>query len=387
MDRTKIFFRIVNAAIVRSVGTVILSAVMTACGPTVKLRTTMNHSPYDVPMSGKNATRDFSDSSSFSFPLTKSWEYDASAGFGNGSPIVVGKVMIIGTLQGELHAVDIETGKRIGYVKNFSPISSSAAVYKKYIIYGIETTADNLISIDTDDGEIQWTRNVGGVVSSPLIDNDRLFIGGLDGKIYCLDADYGSKKWVFDTESPIRSSACAWNNIVFCANTKGIVFAFDANSGERKWQFSTGNAVYAGLSVSEGNIVVGSRDSTIYILDALTGTMRNRIPVGDKIMSTPAISNNTVFVPSLNGTLSAFSISDGSIKWIFRSKGGINTTPIITSNAVFITSLDKHLYALSPSDGTVLWKHDFDSRIKTTPLVWRNSVIVAAEDRNIYCFR
>ncbi len=387
MMRKEKTFNIVPFSMVRISVPILVSVMLCACSSMLKLRTTMVHSSNDVPMFGRTAVRDFSDSSSFTFPLTISWEYEASAGFGNGSPIVVGNVMIMGTLQGELHAVDIETGKRISYIKNFSPIASSAAVYKKYVIFGVETSTDNLLSIDTDNGEFQWTRDIGGVVSSPLIDKDLLYIGGLDGKFYCIEAEFGSKKWVVDTGSPIRSSACAWNNIVFCANTNGIVFAFDAASGERRWEFSTGNAVFAGLSVSEGKLVIGSRDSTLYILDALTGTVQQRIWIGDKIMSAPAISNKTVFVPSLNGTLSAFSISDGSLKWKFQSKSGINTTPIITSNAVFITSLDKHLYALSLSDGTVLWKHDFDSRIKTTPLVWKNSVIVAAEDKNIYCFR
>ncbi len=360
---------------------------LTGCGSTLKLRLDLNQSPDNVPMLGRNAVREFTDSSLFSFPLKIVWEYDASAGFGNGAPIIVNKTLIIGTLQGELHAIDVGTGKRISYNKNLSPISSSPVAYNKNIIVGFESGIDNLISFNTDRGDIQWSKNIGGVVSSPFTSNDLLFVGGMDGTFYCFKAQYGESIWKFDTKAPIYASACALDDLVFCANADGKIYGLDKKNGEMRWEYSTGNALFAGLTTHNGKLIAASRDSNVYILDAISGMLERKIFVGDKIMSTPAVSNGILYIPSLDGALSAYSLSDGKMRWKFQSKSAINTTPVISLNAVIIASLDKNLYALSLEDGSVLWKYDLESRIKTTPLVWHNSIFIAAENKTIYCFQ
>ncbi len=371
----------------RILAAVCLLIAAAGCGSSLKLKTALTHSPTDIPMYGTTAARQFTDTSSFAFPLSMAWEYDASAGFGNNSPVVVGSTLMMGTLQGELHAVEITTGKRIKYIKNFSPISSSAAVYQKYVIVGTESSADNLISFDTEDGDVRWTSSTGGTASSPLLAGDLLCVGGLDGQLYCFDVLYGKKRWTIDTKSPIRSSPCSADSLVFFANTKGEVFAANVNTGAHAWKYETGNAVFAGLTVAGGKLFVGSRDSLLHILDASTGAVHLKIPIGDKIMSTPAVQNGRVIVPSLNGSIASFNVSDGALRWKFQTKSAVNTTPVITPRAVFVASLDRHIYAVSPEDGTVLWKHDLETRIKTTPLLWNGSLIIAGEDKNIYCFR
>lgn len=361
--------------------------IISGCGSTLKLRLNMNQSPDNIPMLGRNASREFTDSSTFSFPLKIAWEYDASAGFGTGAPIIVNRTLIIGTLQGELHAVDVETGKRISYNKNLSPISSSPVAYQKYIIVGLESTNDNLISFNTERGDVQWSKNIGGVVSSPLISDSLLFVGGMDGTFYCFKAQYGESIWKFDTKAPIYASACALEDIVFCANADGEIYGLDKKNGDMRWEYSTGNALFAGLTTHNGKLIAASRDSNVYILDAISGMLERKIFIGDKIMSSPAALNGILYVSSLDGSVSAYSLSDGKERWKFQSKSAINTTPVISLNAVIIASLDKNVYALSLEDGNVLWKYDLESRIKTTPLVWHNSIFIAAENKIIYCFQ
>lgn len=367
--------------------TITLILFLNGCGSTLKLRLDMEHSLHNVPMHGKNAARDFTDSSFLTFPLSIAWEYDASAGFGNGAPIIINKTLIIGTLQGELHGINVETGKRISYNKNFSPISSSPAAYQQYLIVGLESTNENLISFNTDRGDIQWTKNIGGVVSSPFIDDEMLYVGGIDGMFYCFKAQYGEQQWKFDTKAEIYASGCAFDDLVFCANADGNIFGLDKKNGEKKWKFSTHDALFAGLTAYEGKLIAASRDSNVYILDAASGMLERTISIGNKIMSSPAVSNNIIYIPSLDGTLSAYSISDGTLRWRFQALSAINSTPIAALNALIVCSLDNNVYALSLDDGTVLWKYDVESRIKTTPLVWQNSIFVAAEDKTIYCFK
>jgi outer membrane protein assembly factor BamB len=360
---------------------------LSSCGANLRMKLELTRAPEDVPMSGKVSERDFSDPSSFTFPLTQAWEYDASAGFGAGAPVIIGSTLITGTLQGELHAVDMNTGKSLRYIKNVSPIASSPAVYQRYIIFGMESTEENLVSIDTYDGTVRWEKDAGGVASSPMLKDDLLYVGGLDGTFRCLEAAYGTVKWRAETGAPIRSSPCAWNNLVYCANASGVVKAFDAEDGNERWSFTTGNAVFAGLTAAEGKLFVGSRDSNLYILDAETGALLRKIAFGDKLMASPSVSGGILFVPCMDGSVTAFTIADGTVRWKFQTKSAVNTTPVATPGALFVASLDQHIYALSPMDGSLLWKQPVESRIKTTPLVWKNSLIIASEDKYIRCFR
>gem|GEM_PF-846525 len=352
----------------------------------IKFKTELTPLSTDIPMYGRTPSREFTDSSTFTFPLEMKWEYDASAGFGQAPPIIVGNAMFIGTLQGELHAVNAETGKRIGYFKTFSPVQSSPTVFKNLLVYGTESGKDNLIAYRIDDGEEMWAKDLGGVVASPAVAGEYIIAAGLNGSVYSFDR-YGTQQWSFDTEAPVRSSPCVWNGMVFCASTNGRVFGLNAETGTIVWKFTSRNAVYAGLTVSGGMLVAASRDSSVYVLDPETGTVRNQIRLENKIMAAPAVSGTTIYVSSLDGSVNAFRTTDGEKLWQFNAHSVINTTPFVTPAAIFVASLDKHIYALSPADGSVLWKKELPARIKTTPLVWKNSLFIAAEDKTIYCFR
>lgn len=352
----------------------------------IKLKTPLNRSPFDWTMYGKTPERQFVDTSTFTFPLTLAWEYNASAGFGQSPIAIVGSTLFVGTLQGELHAVNLETGKRIGYLKTYSPIASTPTLYYDYIIITTESGKENVVAYDMEDGQERWIRDLGGVVASPLVWNNQLIIGGLNGKIVSFD-QYGIEQWSYDTGAEIRSSPALAESTVFCATTKGKVFAIDAVSGKLKWQSAAGNAVYAGLTVVDDVVIVASRDSAVYVFNAVDGTLRKKIFTSNKIMATPSAANGVMYVPSLAGTVTAYLLETGDSLWQFKAKSVINTTPFITPSAIFVASLDHHIYALDPSTGAVLWSKEVEARIKTTPLVWRNNLLIAGEDKTVYCFR
>ena len=352
----------------------------------IKFKTELSRSPHDWPMYGKIPERQFTDTSSFTFPLTVAWEYDASAGFAQSPMTIVGNTMFVGTLQGELHAVNLETGKRFGYMKTFSPVQAAPALFYDYIVIATESGNENLIAYKMEEGEERWIRDMGGVVASPLVWNDRLIVGGLNGRLVSFE-QYGIEQWSFNAGSEIRSSPALANGIVYCATTQGKIFALDAATGALQWQSSTGNAVYAGLTVADSTLIVASRDSSVYLFDAANGALKKKILTQNKIMATPSSANGMIYVPSLEGTVTAYSLESGNALWQFNAESVINTTPFITPSALFVVSLDHHLYALDPATGAVLWKQEMEARIKTTPLVWKNSLFIAVENKTIYCFR
>ncbi len=364
---------------------IVISLLIAGCAG-VKFKTELTRFPTDVIMLGKIPARNFFDSSYFTFPLKQLWEYDASSGFGTGTPIIAGTTMFFGTLRGEYHAVNVESGKRIGYFKTFSPVQASSAVLHNFIIYGTEGGSENLFAYRVDEGEEMWSKDVGGVSASPLVMHEKLIVGGLNDTVYCFD-QYGNEHWKFDAHAEIRSSPCGDEEKIFCASTNGLVYALSVSDGSLLWKFKTGSAVYAGLTLYDSTLIVASRDSSVYLLNARSGELKRKISVGNKVMATPSCADGVLYIPDLAGSVSAFRLENGEQRWKFSAKGVINTTPVITPKAVLVVSSDKFLYALSPNDGTILWKLEFPARIKTTPLIWKGKIIIMSEDKYVYCFQ
>ncbi len=69
------------------------------------------------------------------------------------------------------------------------------------------------------------------MVSSPAVSRGYVYVGSLDGKVYCLNAA----------------------------------------TGEKVWEFVTGDAVFSSPAVSGGNVYVGSDDGKVYCLRAAVG--------------------------------------------------------------------------------------------------------------------
>jgi outer membrane protein assembly factor BamB len=90
----------------------------------------------------------------------------------------------------------------------------------------------------------------------------RLFVGGNDGGVRCLDARSGQVLWTFDAGAPVRSRIRSWRaqdgtqngrDLLLIGNDSPQIFAVDARTGELAGRFQVqGKASFA-------PIVVGSQ--------------------------------------------------------------------------------------------------------------------------------
>ena len=67
-------------------------------------------------------------------PLEELWEYDANAGFGLGGPLVLAEFLIALNRKGEVHAVDIESGRKVG-LERFGEAINGDAVLEDGVLF------------------------------------------------------------------------------------------------------------------------------------------------------------------------------------------------------------------------------------------------------------
>ena len=320
-------------------------------------------------------------------PLELAWEYNTSGGFGRGSPVAVDSFIFVGTLQGKIHVVHAKTGNRLGVLSVESAVVGAPLIDGITIITGSATGDQTLISYDYRNGIMRWTKELGGIESSPIRFGASLFVTSINGTLYCLEKRNGNELWRFVTGQPIRSSPATDGRIVVFGCDDGYLYALENETGKFLWKYKTEGGIYAAPSLSDGLVFFGSMDKTFYAVNLADGTLAWKYLAGGQIYASPAFSEDLVFFGATDGTLSALRITDGSLVWQFRAASIINSSPVVSGEYVYVGSLDKHFYVLEAVTGDLKGKYEVTGRIKTSPIIWRGYLIVAAEDDSLLAYK
>lgn len=273
-------------------------------------------------------------------------------------------------------------------------LSASVAVAQDGTIYfGAED--GNLYALAAD-GKEKWRFLVGlPIRSSPAIGADGTIYFGSGSqpsegaRVYAIQPN-GTLKWrpFDDPEGGVISSPALSQNILYIGSLDRRVYAVNLDGFYRQWRFRTGEAIQSSPAIGEdGTIYIGSDDGKLYAL-APDGKEKWRFPTQDKIVSSPALGpDGTIYIGSLDGRLYAIR-PDGQEKWRFQTEGPIYSSPAVAANGlIYFGSDDGHLYALNP-DGTLRWSFKTDGEVRSSPVIAGDGTIyIASRDGNLYAIR
>ena len=206
-------------------------------------------------------------------PFSTLYCYDAETGeefwrFEAGGSIVAapvidpnGVVYIPVGVPGEVHARRIEDGGEVWVAPVGNLIDASPALdWPQLLVSGGGPVGGDLVGLDPLTGETQWTfETVLQIYGIPALFDGRVYFGGWDRFLHCLDAQSGTEIWSFWCEQINRGSvAIGHDGTIYTATTGnvGILFAVSPN-GQELWRYEL-----PGL-VSNAPIVAG--DGTIYL--------------------------------------------------------------------------------------------------------------------------
>ncbi len=94
-------------------------------------------------------------------PLTPAWEYDLAAGTANGSPLVMDSLIFVGTMRGELHAVRLADGKRVGWVSLGEAVHGTVATDGSTIFVPLADSRESVVAFDLAEGRTRWQQSCG----------------------------------------------------------------------------------------------------------------------------------------------------------------------------------------------------------------------------------
>ncbi len=346
----------------------------------------------DWTMFGKSGARMDATSETITPPLTLAWDYDVSGGIGTGSPLVVDSVLFVGNMRGELHAVNSYTGKRIGWVDLGDAIEGSPTIDGNTAIVSLSNTRLSLVAFDLVEGNALWKVPLGDIEASPLVFNQKIYVGNTDGVFFCIQRAKGETLWKFElphntSHDGIRSSAAATGNTVVFGAEDGTLYCLDTETGSLKWKYFSGAPIVSTPSIAGSSAYIGNLNGTLCSVDIRSGSLRWKHETRAGIYASASVSGNKIFVGTTGGEMFAFTADSGRVAWKTNLGSVINSGGLVASNILYFGTLNKAIFGLNVLDGTIVVKQDVDGRIKTSPALAHGMLFVATDDRLILAFK
>lgn len=260
---------------------------------------------------------------------------------------------------GRLFAVNLEPqqavaldAKKKGKVLWRTPLpgrsESSPLVHSGKVIFGCES--GDIFALDEKTGKIRWRVHTNGAVKGAIAYHDgTLFADNYAGEVYAIDAGNGHVKWVAHTQGGgflhgggVYSTPAVAFGRVYLGGLDGRVYSFEEKTGKLAWSHSTGAEVYSSPAVADTphappTVFVGSEDKHFYALDAKTGAVRWEHYLNGVILGSPSVVSNTVYVSVIGPNIGTFgyAVKRGQKVW-YNDQGEYN--PVISDgHRIYLT--------------------------------------------------
>jgi outer membrane protein assembly factor BamB len=362
----------------------ILFLLMQGCAG-IRINRSLRAAPYDWLMYGGATSRVNQSGSSVTPPLAEVWEYNALAGI-HGAPLVRDSVVLVVTLHGEIQAVNLANGERIGYMALESAVEGTPVWDGSNVYVASALGTETIACIGIRDAGRLWVGQYGPIESSPLVMGELLYVTTLDGILYCINKSDGIELWRLETREkekrkPIRSSPASDGTVIVFGSDDGGIYAVERTSGKLRWKYQTEASVFAAPIVTREMCIVGSLDGFVYAIELNSGKLVWRYHTGSKIYGAAAATDSMVYVGSADGRLLALKINSGDRVWSFSARSVISSAPLIAGDLLYVGSMDRTLYALRSETGEKLWQYDAPGRVRVSPVIWGDLLLLTVEDK------
>lgn len=317
-----------------------------------------------------------------------------SAGNYDFSPVVEAGVVYAASAEGDLLKLDSTNGKELWRTKVDEKLTGGVGVGGSLVLVGTQKGA---VYAYDNAGKLQWLSRLSSeVLSAPKYYDGMVIVRTGDSRIYGINADDGSRKWVYDRTSPaltLRSSAglVVDGGAVYAGFAGGKLAAIRADNGKLLWEASVAQpkgvteieriADITSLPVVDGPLVYAvAYQGRIAAVDRATG----RVVWNRDISSLTGLSHEDarIYVSHAVGSVYALDYATGKTYWRQAAlKDRQVTAPLPMGDRVAVGDIEGYVHFLKREDGA------FSARIKTdeTPimpqLVTINSDTLLAQSR------
>ena len=327
-------------------------------------------------------------------PLEEAWVYDADAGFGTVSPLLLGDVVLVATRQGEVHGINLVTGKREGSSEFGEAVEGTPVVQDGILYVPNAWGRKTLFAYNLHHGKTLWKSEGTPVEAGLLLLDGTLYAADVEGVLRAIDAEDGEVLWeeTLDTMTTIHAAPLrAGQGCIVVADDRGRVRALSTGQATDRflWQQELTAPVYNTPAADENAVYVPTTRGQLFALDAAEGRVRWRYAIEDATVrfTAPALSGTDLVLAGTDGVVRVLDTATGDVRWTYQAKEAITAPPLLTREVIYVGTMGKKLYALDRATGEPLWEEELRGRIKSGMAAREGYLVVLTEPSHVYLFK
>jgi outer membrane protein assembly factor BamB len=292
------------------------------------------------------------------------------------TPIVIdGKVYCTGGKFVNLTVLDVKNGT-ILWSKSLGSFSVPAVV--SGVVY-VGTLGGEIWALDSNTGDIIWKYSIYGYgqpLNTPQVVDGRVFFNNRDGWLFCINATNADFLWKYETRLAEVSRLAVADGRVFT-----MYSALNATDGTLLWEYGEKPAgihwTYHTPTVDDGKVFL-SIGPSLLVVDEFNGSLIWRF---DTVQDTSdmAVAYGKVFV-SADGYLYCLDEATGKLIWKYDEVeySWLYAIPSVADDKVLVPAYDK-LLCVDANNGTLLWTYSTISS-RALPVIAEGMVFFAAPE-------
>ena len=146
----------------------------------------------------------------------------------------------------------------------------------------VATMEGDIIALNRETGDEAWRFSHDGAIPTlRLLDDQNLYASSLSKDVMILDPSTGELRHNFKAKDWVWNTPAFVDNVAYFADFSGNVYALDITSGAMKWNepYDGGSKVKAGPVVIGDILVVADREPTVHFIRISDGTGVNQVPL------------------------------------------------------------------------------------------------------------
>ena len=318
------------------------------------------------------------------------------------TPAVEAGYAYVANAEGELSKLDINNGAQAWRVNVGEKLTGGVGVGGSLVIVG--TQKGSIYAYDIS-GKLQWKSRLSSeVLSAPKYFDGLVVVRTGDNRIYGINANDGSRKWVYDRTGPaltLRSSAgvVVDGGVVYAGFAGGKLVSIRADNGKMMWEASVAQpkgvteieriADITSLPFVDGPLVYAvAYQGRIAAVDRTTGRLVWNRDISS--LSGLTAEDARIYVSHAMGSVYALDYTTGKTFW---RQGALKnrqlTAPLAMGSLIAVGDVEGYVHFLSREDG------GFSARVKTgdsqilpqMALINSNTLLAQSRDGGIYALQ
>lgn len=270
------------------------------------------------------------------------------------------------------------------------------------IIIGVLMIINNHHCYTQINNDFAWSFKTNDrIYSHPLVENEMIYFGSNDNKLYAVNAISGEEVWNFQTDNNIQSSPITKDLIIYFSSGNSF-FALNKKSGKEVWRYINESNVTEKLDpwdyhhgspvINDTVIYFGCEDGNLYCIDLLNGEAKHFYSTIDSaaIRCTPIINNNILYFGDWNGRIYALDLHKRDTLWTYKTYieqpyptfGQINSKLYIHDSLLVFGARNPELQIINTYSGKIAWKYKVKEGgwISGDPLVVGDTLFIGGSD-------